>query len=75
MKALVDRNFQLFIDRSLSIYDTSAYRLGVVGGFGYACRDIFRPLCEKAGLRISEFCPKPIEKLIEYHFTDETGRN
>lgn len=66
-KELVDRNFQAFIDRSLLRYDTDAYPVGIVGGFGWACRDILRPLLEKAGIRISRFIPSPIEGLCEYH--------
>ena len=64
---LVDRNFQDFIDRSLLRYDVAAYPVGIVGGFGWACRDILRPLCEKAGIRISRFIQAPIEGLCAYH--------
>lgn len=67
VKDLVDRNFQAFIDRSLLRYDTASYPLGIVGGFGWACKEIFRPLCEKAGIRISRFVKAPIEGLCEYH--------
>ncbi|MBQ2102070.1 MAG: hypothetical protein II479_00725 [Bacteroidales bacterium] len=66
-KDLVDRNFQDFIDRSLLRYDVAAYPVGIVGGFGWACRDILRPLCEKAGIRISRFIQAPIEGLCAYH--------
>ena len=67
VKDLVDRNFLSFIDRSLLRYDTASYPLGIVGGFGWACKEIFRPLCEKAGIRISRFVKAPIEGLCEYH--------
>lgn len=67
IKALVDENFQRFIDRSLSQYDTSRYPVGIVGGFGYACREIFAPMCEAEGIRIAGFLPEPISGLIEYH--------
>ena len=66
-KDLVDRNFQAFIDRSLLRSDVASYPVGIVGGFGWACRDILRPLCEKAGIRISRFIKAPIEGLCEYH--------
>lgn len=66
-KALVDRNFQAFIDRSLLRYDVACYPVGIVGGFGWACQDILRPLCEKAGIRISRFVKSPIEGLCAYH--------
>lgn len=66
-KALVDRNFQAFIDRSLLRYEVDKYSVGIVGGFGWACQDILRPLCEKAGIRISRFVKAPIEGLCSYH--------
>lgn len=66
-KDLIERNFQAFIDRSLRHYDTASFPLGIVGGFGWACRDIFRPLCEKAGIRISRFLQAPIDGLCQYH--------
>ena len=49
IKEMVDGNFRSFIDRALKCYDTETYPVGIVGGFGYACRDIFIPLCEKSG--------------------------
>ena len=67
IKQLVDGNFQAFIDRCLLEYDTEHYAVGVIGGFGNAAKDIFTPLCEKAGIRIREYIPEPIKKLIEYH--------
>ena len=66
-KTLVDGNFQDFIDRFLSRYDTAAYPVGVTGGFGWACQDILRPLLERAGIRISRFVKAPIEGLCTYH--------
>lgn len=71
IRAMVDRNFENFISRSLQAYDTAAYPVGVVGGFGFACRDIFLPLCGKAGLRITTFSPEPINGLIKLHITDK----
>lgn len=67
IKAMVDCNFQRFIDRSLKHYDTDRYPVGIVGGFGYACKDIFAPMCEAAGLSVKSFLKEPIEGLIEYH--------
>lgn len=67
VKELVDGNFRAFIDRALKRYDTSRYPVGVVGGFGWACRDIFPRLCEEAGVRLGAFLPEPIEGLIKYH--------
>lgn len=67
IKRMVDGNFQAFIDKSLKCYDTASYPVGIVGGFGYACKDIFMNLCEKAGIRVAGFIKEPIEGLINYH--------
>lgn len=69
IKELVEYNFQRFIDRSLKCYDTGTYPVGVVGGFGYATRDIFSAMCLSSGIRIAGFIPEPIEGLIRYHLT------
>ena len=66
-KALVDKNFQSFIDRSLLRYDVAHYPVGIVGGFGWACKDIITPLLDKAGIKVSRFIKAPIEGLCEYH--------
>lgn len=66
-KALVDKNFQSFIDRSLLRYDAARYPVGIVGGFGWACKDIITPLLDKAGIKVSRFIKAPIEGLCEYH--------
>lgn len=67
IKDMVDKNFRNFIERSLKTYDTDTYQVGVIGGFGYACRDIFIPMCEEAGIRISRIIKEPVEGLINYH--------
>ncbi len=67
IKELVDGNFRAFIVRSVKQYEYEKYPLGVVGGFGYALRDIFTRIAEEEGIRISRFYPAPIEGLIEYH--------
>jgi len=66
-KRLVDSSFQAFIDRSLKAYDVTQYEVGVVGGFGYACKDIFRPLAEASGIKIRSFIPSPADGLVKYH--------
>ena len=67
VKSLVDGNFRSFIERALKRYDTSRYPVGVVGGFGWANREIFSALCEEAGVRLGVFLPEPITGLIKYH--------
>ncbi len=67
IKELVDGNFRAFIRRSVKQYEYEKYPLGVVGGFGYALREIFTRIAQEEGIRISRFYPAPIEGLIEYH--------
>ena len=67
IKTLIDNNFQSFIDRSLKHYDTHLYPVGVVGGWGNACREIFTRLCTASGIRLGAFESEPINGLIKYH--------
>lgn len=67
VKELVEKNFQAFIDRSLLRYDVARYPVGIAGGLGWSCREILRPLLERAGIRISRFVESPIDNLIGYH--------
>ena len=67
IQELVDGNFRSFIRRSLKQYDTETHQVGVIGGFGYALKDIFTKVAEEEGVRISKFIKEPIEGLIDYH--------
>jgi len=67
VKELVDRNFRAFIERSLVKYDIDRYPVGIVGGFGWAGRDILAPLFAESGIRVSRFIKAPVEGLCEYH--------
>jgi len=67
IRKMVDENFQRFIDRSLKCYDTEKYPVGIVGGFGYANREIFSSLCGKSGVRVVGYVKEPIEGLVRYH--------
>ncbi len=67
VRGLVDGNFRSFINRSLKRYDTERYPVGVVGGFGWACKDILSRLCAEEGVRLGTFLPEPIDGLIRYH--------
>ena len=67
IKELVERNFRDFIERVLRQYDTTGLRVGVVGGFGCACRAELERLGAEYGLTFSRFIPSPMEGLIAYH--------
>ena len=67
IRELVDGNFRAFIRRSLRQYDTESHPVGVVGGFGYALKDIFEKVAKEEGVKISGFIKTPIEGLVRYH--------
>ena len=67
IRELVEVNFRSFIKRSLKQFDTDRYPVGVVGGFGYALKDIFTKVAEEEGVRISRFIKEPIDGLVDYH--------
>ncbi|MBQ0081223.1 MAG: hypothetical protein KBS95_06740 [Alistipes sp.] len=69
-QSIIDENFIRFIRRSLLKYPTSKYEVGIVGGFGSACKDIFLKLALKEGIVVHNFCKEPIEGLISYHCHD-----
>ena len=63
--ALIDRNFRELIERTLVRYDRLP--VGVVGGFGCACRADLERLGTEYGLTFTRFIPSPMEGLIAYH--------
>lgn len=67
VRDLVEQNFKDFIQRALVQYDIEKYPVGVVGGFGYANREILKKVAEPYGIRFSTIIPAPIEGLVEYH--------
>ena len=67
VRALVDKNFRDFIERTLLKYPVRELGLRVVGGFGYACRDIFSALTQEYGFTVHSYLPEPIDGLLEYH--------
>ena len=67
VRELIDGNFRSFIQRSLLRYDVSRLPVGVVGGWGSACREIFTRLCAEAGIQTGTFVAQPIDGLVRYH--------
>lgn len=65
--ALVEQNFRDFIERALKQYDVADCPVGVVGGFGNACREVLLRLGAEYGIRFSVFLPEPMEGLVKYH--------
>lgn len=67
VRNLVDNNFRAFAQKSLLAYDVASCPVGIVGGFGWACREIISRIFTEYGIRISRFIPAPIDGLIDYH--------
>lgn len=67
VKKLVDDNFRNFIRRSVKQYEYDKYPVGVVGGFGFALKDIFMRIAAEEGISVSHFHKQPIDGLIKYH--------
>lgn len=64
-KELVDNNFRAFFERTVKQYD--ALPLGVVGGFGHACRDILSAVGREYGIAITSVLRSPMDGLVQYH--------
>ena len=67
IKSLVDNNFRAFFIRSIKQYQSCP--VGVVGGFGYALKDIIQKVAAEEKIEISCFMKCPIEGLKKYHST------
>lgn len=65
VKDLVDNNFRRFFERAILQYDPLP--LGVVGGFGYACREILTTVGAEYGICFSTITASPLEGLLKYH--------
>lgn len=66
IKELVDNNFRSFIRRVLKQYGAGV-PVGIIGGFGFALKDIFKRIAQEEGITVSGFLASSIEGLIEYH--------
>ena len=63
---LVETNFRNLFERTLSQYRKDL-PVGVVGGFGYACKDVLARMGKEYGITFSRFMSTPTEGLVEYH--------
>lgn len=70
VRDLVDGNFRALFRRCLSQYDLKGKKVGVVGGFGYALRDILLRVASESGVDISEIMASPIDSLVKYHIEE-----
>ena len=65
VKELVEGNFKNLFEKTLKQY--KPLPVGVVGGFGYASREILQRMGKEYGVTFSKFLATPAEGLAEYH--------
>lgn len=65
--SLIERNIRDFIERSLSRYGN--HDVGIVGSFGYACREELETIGKEYGLEFVKFVKSPIDDLVAYHLS------
>lgn len=65
VKELVEGNFRDLFQRALLRY--GSFPVGVVGGFGCACREELERLGAAYGVTFNRFIASPMEGLISYH--------
>ena len=53
--------------QSNSLLEEKDLPVGVVGGFGYACKDVLARMGKEYGITFSRFMSTPTEGLVEYH--------
>ena len=66
VKSLIDRNFRDLFERALMRYGQDL-PVGVIGGFGCACRAELERLGAEYGLTFSRFIASPMDGLIDYY--------
>ena len=65
VKELVDGNFRRFLERTVLRYDRLP--VGVVGGFGCACRGVLEELGKEYSVEFKIFMSSPLEGLLRYY--------
>lgn len=66
IKDLVDSNFRSFFRRCVKTLGCQL-PIGVVGGFGCACKDMIKTIAAEEGVKISCFIPSPAVMLPAFH--------
>ncbi len=67
VKRLVDNNFKAFFERSVTRLWREGLKIGVVGSFGAACRDIVARISGDYGMKITRYVTSPVETLAMRH--------
>ena len=69
---LIEECLESFVRRALARYSDNApkestSKVGVIGSFGCACKDIIRETGARHGLEFVRFIKSPIDELVAYH--------
>ncbi len=70
VRDLVRENFLALFDRCLSRYGETGMKIGVVGGFGAAMKDVFLEIAALKGVSVGVIEASPVEGLVRYHSQD-----
>ena len=70
VRNLVRDNFLALFDRCLSRYGEAGRKIGVVGGFGAALKDVFIEIAASRGVSVLTVDASPVEGLVRYHTQD-----
>lgn len=65
VKELVDDNFRGLFRRCIKRYD--ALPVGIVGGFGWAAKEILERIATEEGFKIEKIEKTPLEGLLDHH--------
>lgn len=73
IRSMLQECLESFVRRALVRYSETAHdpvaasRIGVVGSFGYACREYLHDIGREYGLEFVKFVKSPIDELTAYH--------
>lgn len=70
IREMADSNIRAFARRVLRQYDTGAYCVNVVGGFGFALKDIVERIFREEGITVGRFVSSPTDELVKFHCTN-----
>lgn len=65
IRGLIEDNFRTFFRRSVSQFPGE--RVGIVGGYAYALRDVLQRVATEFGVELTEIIDSPIERLVDFH--------
>ncbi|MEJ6582524.1 MAG: ATPase [Crocinitomicaceae bacterium] len=72
-QALIEKNFQEFIDVHIKCYaDYKKVKVHFVGSVASLLQDELKAVCDKNDIRIGSIICRPLDKLVKYHLKKES---